>query len=188
MEVFFYLSARFHWLLQVLGHQDVGILAVSYGNWKKGFIPIETKIPNTQKSNFIPQVNNALLATKLDVLTSLHQVLIIDAREHSAYEGKTSTASRYGHIPTALNYPSALTYNTSTLGDTMKNYSKLKDVFKGVSKEKKIILYCDASAKAALDSLILTNLGYKTAVYEGSWLEWGNESNLPIINPSKKKE
>jgi len=182
----FYFSARFHWLLQVLGHKNVAILAVSYGNWKKGYIPVSKKIPNIKKSNFIPQINNTLIATKLDVLTSIHNAVLIDGRRHSDYIGKTSSAKRYGHIPTAINYPSILTYTKSSLGNRMKSWSQLKDVFKDVNKSKKIILYCDDSAEAAMDGLILNHLGYKTSVYEGSWLEWGNESNLPIVNPSKK--
>lgn len=182
----FYLSARLHWLLQVLGHNNAGILTVSYGNWEKGAIPTSTKIPKIKKSNFTPQINNSIIATKLDVLTSLHHVILIDGRRHTDYIGKTSSAKRYGHIPTALNYPSTLTYSKSTLGNKMKDWSKLKKVFKNINKNKKIILYCDDSAEAALDGLILEKLGYKTSVYEGSWLEWGNEPNLPIVDPSKK--
>ncbi len=33
----------------------------------------------------------------------------------------------------------------------------------------------------------MQKLGYKTSVYEGSWLEWANDKNLPIVDPSKKR-
>jgi thiosulfate/3-mercaptopyruvate sulfurtransferase len=29
-------------------------------------------------------------------------------------------------------------------------------------------------------------LGYKVSVYDGSWTEWGNDSEVPIQNPSKE--
>jgi len=184
----FYFSARLHWLLEVLGHKNVGILAVSYGNWKKGEIAVDLTEPKVKKANFIPQVDSAKIATKLDVLVSLGKVTLIDGRRASDYEGKTSSVHRFGHIPTAINFPSTLTYTKSVLGSKMKDWSKLKDVFKNIKKNKKVILYCDDSAEAAMDGLILDKLGYHTVVYEGSWLEWGDDDALPIVNPAKKKK
>ena len=68
----------------------------------------------------------------------------------------------------------------------MKDLKDLKKVYKDIPKDKDIILYCDGGAEAALNFIVLQELGYKAAVYDGSWTEWGNDANTPIKNPSKK--
>ncbi|NPA73808.1 MAG: hypothetical protein GXO12_03780, partial [Epsilonproteobacteria bacterium] len=98
-------AARFYWISKVLGHEKVGLLKVSYGNWKKGEIPVSKDIYVPKKSNFVPTVNNSIIQSKFSVLMSLGKKIIIDGRGRDFYMGLKSHAKRYGHIPTALNYP-----------------------------------------------------------------------------------
>ncbi len=66
----------------------------------------------------------------------------------------------------------------------MKEWSELKNIYKDIPKDKDIILYCDGGAEAALNYIVLQELGFKASVYDGSWLEWGNDPSVPIENPS----
>jgi len=173
-------SARFYWLSKVLGANNVGILQVSFGNWGKSSLPIGTKIYKPPYRDFVPKINNTILNTKLDVLTSMKKAYIIDGRPFEYYIGKKTHALRAGHIPTALNFPGNLTYDKIGNKSIIKSFETLKKVYKGLSKEKPIILYCEDGADAAMNFLVLKKLGYKVSVYEGSWLEWGNDLHLPI--------
>ncbi len=179
-------AARLYWILEFLGHENVGILQVGYGGWEKGEILTSTSNFEAQRKEFIPRIDNAKIKTKLDTLLAIGKKTIIDGRVHTHYTGEKSLAQRYGHIPTAQNYACTNNYEVTARGNKMRDLKELKSVYKDLPKDKEIILYCDGGAEAALNYIVLQELGYKASVYDGSWLEWGNDSALPISNPSKK--
>ena len=182
-------AARAVWVLKVLGHQNVSLLNYGYGKYIENNLPISTKTPKKQKKEFIPRVNNNLIATKLDVIMAIQKKEpILDGRTKDMYMGKTSIAKRYGHIPTAKLFSGANNYKITEKGNKLKSFEELKEIYKSLPKDKRIIIYCQDGADAALDDLLMRELGYHTIVYEGGWIEWGNDESLPIINPSKESK
>ena len=181
-------SARLYWVLEVLGHDNVGILDVGYGALKGSKLPITKLDSKPQRKEFIPRVNSAKVQTKLSTLMAINKKTIIDGRKVSHYQGKESTAKRFGHIPTAQNYACTQNYQVTASGNRMKNLEELKILYKDLPKDKEIILYCDGGAEAALNYIVLQELGYKASVYDGSWLEWGNDTAVPIENEKKSSK
>jgi len=179
-------AARMYWILDILGHENVGILKYSFGNRLKNEFPIETGSNKVARKEFVPRIDNEKIETKLSTLLSIGKKTIIDGRKESHYEGKESIAKRYGHIPTAENYACTQNFQVTDDGSVMKEFNELKQIYKSIPKEKEIILYCDGGADAALNYIVLKELGYKAAVYDGSWVEWGNDEQVPIENPSKE--
>jgi len=173
-------SARFYWISKVLGADNVGILKVSFQNWEKGTFPITTKIFKPKYQDFIPKINNSLLETKLDVLTSIGKAYIIDGRPSDFYIGKKSHAKRFGHIPKALNLPGRSLYNIDGTKSFIKDFDVSAKLYKNLDSKRPIILYCEDGADAAMHFLILKKLGFDVSIYEGSWLEWANDFHLPI--------
>jgi thiosulfate/3-mercaptopyruvate sulfurtransferase len=47
-----------------------------------------------------------------------------------------------------------------------------------------VITYCNRGKQSALTYFVLRKLGYKVSVYDGAWLEWGNDDQLPISQMS----
>ena len=179
-------AARFYWILEVLGHEDVALLNVGYGNWKKGDIALSNTPFTPEPKVFIPRVDSSKVQTKLSTLLAINNKTIIDGRKVDAYEGKESSAKRFGHIPTAKNYACTQNYQVTANGNKMRDFKELKKLYRDLPKDKEIILYCDGGAEAALNYIVLKELGYKASVYDGSWLEWGNDESVPVENPSAK--
>lgn len=178
-------AARLYWILETLGHNEVGILKIGYGDTITNNLEISDEPYIPSRKEFVPQIDNSKIETKLSTLLSLNKKTIIDGRKQSHYLGKESIAKRYGHIPTAKNYACTQNYQVNENGNEMKDLTKLKEVYKDIPKNKEIILYCDGGADAALNYIVLQELGYKASVYDGSWAEWGNDNAVPIVNPSK---
>ena len=181
-------AARAYWVLKVLGHKSVWLLEYGYGKYIQKHFPISTKTPIKKHKNFTLQVNNDMIQTKLGVLMSIGKKPILDGRTEDMYIGRTSAAKRYGHIPTAQLFSGSNNYKVTKNGNKIKSLPELKSLYVKLPKDKQIILYCQDGADAALDYIFMNELGYKVAVYEGSWLEWGNDAHTPIVNPSAKKK
>lgn len=179
-------AARFYWILEVLGHENVAILNVGFDESLAKELPLDSIEIIAKRKEFIPRINNKKLQTKLSTLMAIGKKTIIDGRKESHYQGKESLAKRFGHIPTAINYACTQNYQVSEQGNKLKDLKELKKLYEDIPKEKEIILYCDGGAEAALNYIVLQELGYKASVYDGSWIEWGNDDAVPINNPSSK--
>lgn len=179
-------AARFYWILKTLGHENIALLKVAYGKELQENFPIEYEKVLPIRKEFIPRVDITKVQTKLSTLMSIGKKTIIDGRKTSHYEGVESFAKRFGHIPTAKNYACTQNFQVSSNGNRMKDLDELRDIYKDIPKDKEIILYCDGGAEAALNFVVLQELGFKASVYDGSWLEWGNDLAVPIENPSKE--
>ena len=180
-------AARLFWTLEVYGFSNVKLLNAGYEQWFNTKNPIQTNIRDIKKSDYIVRINNQRLATKFttQIATKNPNVEIVDARIYDAYLGKKSAAKRFGHIKSASHIAATHNINYSNNYQVLKNKKQLRETYKSLNKNKKVVVYCDIGRVAAMNYFALRELGYDVSNYDASWKEWGNDDSLPITNLSK---
>jgi thiosulfate/3-mercaptopyruvate sulfurtransferase len=109
---------------------------------------------------------------------------VIDARAADRFEGRAPeprAGIRSGHIPGARNVPYNQLFDAAT--GTMKPLDDLRAAFTsaGVKLDAPIVTSCGSGVSALVLTLALYRLGVRgTALYDGSWSEWGMPDGPPV--------
>jgi thiosulfate/3-mercaptopyruvate sulfurtransferase len=181
-----YSAARVWWMFRAMGHDDVAVLNGGLKKWKAEGRPVtDEPSPRRQPSHFTPRANAALVRDAGDVKTLIGHATtqIVDARAAQRFTGSVPeprAGLRSGHIPTSRNVPFTALLNAD---GTLKSGPELRRVFTeaGVDIDQPVVASCGSGVTAGVIAFALAQLGRPdTAVYDGSWTEWGGRADLPI--------
>ncbi len=177
-------AARLFWTLEVYGIKQVKVLDHGYDYWLSKNYPIRLETPTLKPSFYVASINHKRISSKFTTQLATHNPnqFIIDARPSPAYQGKTSSAKRFGHIPTAISYPASHNLKMDDSIASLQPVNRLKEIYSAVPKDKKIVIYCAIGRVSAANYLALRELDYDVSNYDASWKEWGNDLDLPIEN------
>ena len=179
-------APRAWWMFLSYGHRDVRILNGGLKKWRAEGRPVESgevkAKPATFKAGYDAKRVRSIEQMIANVKSRAEQV--IDARAADRFEGRAAEPRpgiRAGHIPGALNLPYNNLFDAAT--GTMKPLEDLRKAFAGagVDTAKPIVTSCGSGVSAGVLTLALDRLGVEnTALYDGSWSEWGKADGPPI--------
>src|SRR3970282_2735270 len=98
-DTFGALASRVAWTLEYLGHSDVSLLELTYGQWNSLGLETDTKVPSFTSKNHSIKLHPEIMATVdyLEKAKEKKDVILLDNRERLNFLEQ--------HIPGAVNIP-----------------------------------------------------------------------------------
>jgi len=169
----------------VFGHDAVAVLDGGLPKWVKEGRPVEAGAAAPQPARFTarfrPELVRDLDAVAADLASSREQV--VDARSRGRFAGtepEIRAGLRSGHMPGAKNLPFTELLGTDA---TLLPPDRIEAGFRaaGIDPDRPIVTSCGSGVTACVLALGLHMIGHPdTAVYDGSWTEWGGRSDTAV--------
>ncbi len=178
-------SPRVWWMFRVFGHDNVAVLDGGLPKWEAENRPLADGTESPAAASFTaifrPELVRAFDQVASAVESGAEQ--IIDARPAGRFAGADAEPRPgipSGHMPGSCSMPVETVVDAKS--GTVLPAAAIKANFDaiGVDMDAPIITTCGSGVAACTTSLGLYLLGHKkSAVYDGSWSDWGSRDDTP---------
>jgi thiosulfate/3-mercaptopyruvate sulfurtransferase len=192
-------AARAYFTLDYLGHGGrAALLDGGLEKWKAERRGVSTAVVEPKTARFTPRVR-ASAVTNLDVVRDLSwtatkltspSAVLIDARPVDEYEGTKpgEGVPRGGHIPGAANV-FWMQNVVSKENPALRSAVDLRRLYReaGVQDGRTVVTYCRTGGQASHAYFTLKYLGYDVVMYDGSFFEWSNTEDAPVVSGRERQ-
>jgi len=179
-------APRAWWMFLSFGYPNIKVVDGGLKKWTQEGRPTESGKVTPKPGQFTAKFDPSYIRSQAQVLANIEKRAeqLIDARPRGRFEGTAPEPrpdSRSGHIPGSRNVPYAELFDAKT--GAMKPLDELRKAFAGagVDMTKPIVTTCGSGVSALVLTLAVYRLGVRgSALYDGSWSEWGLADGPPI--------
>ena len=178
-------AARAWWMLTTFGAHDVAILDGGLAKWKAEGRELKSGKETLRHRHFTVWKDDKAVRTldQMKEVVSSGSAQVLDARSAARFTGDEPDprpATHAGHMPGAKNLPYSGIFNDD---GTYKTGDALRQAFEaaGIDLDKPVVTTCGSGVTASTLAFGLHLLGKESALYDGSWSEWGADRSTPKV-------
>ncbi|KIZ38819.1 MULTISPECIES: 3-mercaptopyruvate sulfurtransferase [Rhodopseudomonas] len=179
-------APRAWWMFLSFGYANIRVLDGGLKKWRAEGRATESGKVSPTPGRFSATLDPGFVRSQAQLVANLQSGIeqVIDARAANRFEGSVAEPRpglRAGHIPGSRNLP----YNEliDPVSGAMKPLDALRQAFEaaGLDLARPIVTSCGSGVSAAVLTLALVRLGVRgSALYDGSWSEWGLLDGPPV--------